>query len=153
MFYDPAQTAYFQTALNRIVGQALQAAHYELEDNPLQHQRGLLRYQKPLSHLGTNVYGFLEWQLLAFAQSPIARFQITLLRNQDIVCRAPTTYAHRAEHSLAWIIWHVFNSRVVPSDETWWEFRTGDELLQALSHAGRLLFAYGIPWLEMHPID
>ena len=150
MFYDPQKTAYFKESLVRVVGKVLDAAGYQLEDNPLQQARGLIRYYKPLQHLGEDVYGFLEWQLLAFEESPIARFQLTLLRNRGLEARTVTDYSHRAEQALPWIIWHVFNARVVPADDSWWDFRNGNELLQALANAVHLLFGYGIPWLEMH---
>lgn len=146
MFYNPQKTAAFKEMLNLVVGQALAAAGYVCEDNTLQQARGLIRYHKPL---GDEAYAFIEWQFLAFEQSPIAQFQVILLRNQGLDARAMTDYEQRAEHTLPWVIWHVFEARVVPSDMTWWEFRDGDELGQALVSAGRLLFGYGVPWLEM----
>jgi hypothetical protein len=46
-------------------------------------------------------------------------------------------------------MWNEYDVRVLPSEDYWWEFRTGDELPHALAAAGKMLFAYGIPWLEM----
>ena len=153
MFYNSEKTAYFKQLLVQVVGQPLAAAGYRLEDAPMQHQRGLLRYKKHLAHLGEDVYGFLEWQLLAFEQSRVARFQITLLRNQGIEPRAKTAYIHQNEQSLAWVMWHVFNARLLPADDSWWDFRTQQELGFALANSGKLLFAYGVPWLEMRKED
>lgn len=148
MFYDPRKTAYFKEMLVTVVGQALDAAGYTLEDSPLQQARGLLRYSKRLEGV-VPIYGFIEWQLLAFEQSTLARFQITLLRNQGHDARAVTSYPERAERTLPWIIWHIFEARILPADDHWWVFRGENDLPQALADAGRLLFGYGVPWLEM----
>jgi hypothetical protein len=149
MFYDPAKTRFFKDTLLKVAGQALQAAGLELEDNDMQQARGLIRFRKPLPELGENIYGFVEWQLLAFAQSPLARFQINLMRNQGGDARTINDYEYREERTLAWIIRHAYQSQVVPSDDHWWEFRDSNELAYAIAEAGRLLFGYGMPYLEM----
>jgi hypothetical protein len=148
MFYNPEQTAFFQRLLAKVVGQPLAAAQYQLENDPLQQQRGLVRYTKLTPTLGENVHCFIEWQLLAFAQSPLARFQINLLRNRGHDARAATTYPDRVERSLSWVMWHVYSVRLLPQDDSWWQFRDEQELGHALANAGKLLFAYGVPWLE-----
>ncbi len=141
MFYNASQTSYFKEILLQIVGQALHAAQYELEDSDLTQARGLVRFHKPFPPLGENCQLTVSWQLLAFAQSPLARFRLELER----------THAGSAsiKHTLSHVIWHIYGSRVLPYEDFWWEFKTGDELPYALSSAGKLLFAYGIPWLEM----
>ncbi len=146
MFYDARKTSVFKEILLAVVGQALDAAGYQIEDRPVQQQRGLVRFRKPLEN---QVYGFIEWQMLAFAQSPVDRFQILLLRNRGSDPRAITDYLHRAECSLSWVMWHIFEARILPSDDAWWEFRDEAELAHALANAGRALFGYGVPWLEM----
>lgn len=153
MFYDPRQTAYFKEMVERVVGAPLQAAHYALQDDSLQHNRGLLRFQKPLPQLGDNIYGFIEWQLLAFAQSPIARFQVNLLRNQGIDPRATLGAVLQAEASLSWVLWHIYGVHLLPTDDSWWDFRDERELGFALANAGKVLFAYGVPWLELRTDD
>lgn len=149
MFYNPEQTAEFERLLTQVVGQPLAAAGYTSAQTMLQQQRGLLRYVKPIPALGEEVHCFIEWQLLAFAQSPVARFQINLLRNTGNDPRAITTYQARAEASLSWVLWHVFDVHLMPSDASWWDFRNSHELGHALANAGKVLFAYGVPWLEM----
>ncbi|MBI5929441.1 MAG: hypothetical protein HY862_09040 [Chloroflexi bacterium] len=149
MFYDPAKTRFFKDTLLKVIGQAMTAANLQLEDNEIQQARGLIRFYKLLPTLGEDIYGFVEWQLLAFEQSPLARFNVTLLRNQGLDARAITEYAHREECSLAWIIRHAYQSEVVPTDDHWWTFRDGTELANALVDAGKLLFGYGMPYLEM----
>ncbi len=153
MFYNPQQTQVFKEMLVTIVGQPLDAAGYIMEDDILQQARGMIHFQKRLLDQEADVYGFIEWQLLAFEQSPAARFQVILLRNHGTDARAITSYVHRAEYSLPWVIWHVFDARILPSDDVWWDFRDENELAHALSHAGRLLFGYGVPWLELQNTD
>lgn len=142
MFYDPAQTQYFKEVLLHITGQALTAAQYVLEENDLAQARGLLRFYKSFPQLGENCQLRVGWQLLAFAQSPLARFRVELARLE--------AGDHKTQRTLSDVIWNIYGSRVLPHDDFWWEFKTGDELPYALSSAGKLLFAYGIPWLEMH---
>lgn len=149
MFYNPEKTTFFKQTLITVVGQALTAAGYGLEESPLQQQRGLIRFRKPLPNIHDTAFGFIEWQLLAFEQSPVARFQITLIRNNDQDARTQTSFEHRDEKTLSWIIWHIFNARILPSDDAWWQFRTSDELGHVLAASGRALFGYGVPWLEM----
>ncbi len=149
MFYNTEKTQHFKQTLITVVGQALSAAGYVLEDSPIQQQRGLIRFQKPLPRLGHDIVGFIEWQLLAFEQSPVAQFQVSLLRNRGHDARAKTNYDHRDEKTLSWIMWHVFNAQLMPSDDAWWDFKTSHELGHALAAAGRTVFGYGIPWLEM----
>lgn len=141
MFYNPSQTSYFKEILLQIVGEALRAAHYEIEESELTQARGLVRFHKNFPSLGDNCQLTVSWQLLAFAQSPLARFRIELERTE--------AGSASMKHTLSYVIWHIYGSRVLPNEDFWWEFKTGDELPYALSSAGKLLFAYGIPWLEM----
>ena len=141
MFYNPAQTQYFKEVLLHIVGQALMAADYVLTDNDLAQARGLVRFHKACPQLGENCQLVIDWQLLAFAQSPLARFRLELARVE--------AGEYTTNRTLGDVIWHIYGSRVLPNADFWWEFKTGDELPYALSSAGKLLFAYGIPWLEM----
>lgn len=142
MLYDPAKMNAFKTTLLEVVGPALEAAHYQLATDPMFEARGLFRFQKSLPQLGENAQGRIDWQLLAFQQDPFARFRINLARLD--------AGQHTADYTLSGVIWHVFEARVLPSDDYWWPFRTGDELPHAIAHAGKLLFGYGVPWLEMH---
>ncbi len=153
MLVAPHELAHFDQTLTTVAGQALDAAGYQRADHALQRAGGLIRYRKPLSHLGDGVYGFVEWQLLAFDQSQLTRLQITLLRNSDLDARAITSYEHRNERTLPWVIWHVFQARILPSDDCWWEFRDPAALGHTLAASGKLLFGYGLPWLEMRQED
>lgn len=141
MFYNSAQTQYFKDVLLQIAGQALTAAEYALEDSELTQARGLVRFYKSFPTLGENAQLRVGWQLLAFAQSPFARFRVELARldadNETI------------KRTLSHVIWHSYEARVLPTEDFWWEFKTSDDLPHTLASAGKLLFAYGIPWLEM----
>lgn len=148
--YHPEKAHYFQTQLLQVVGQALNAASYTLEDNPVHQSRGLIRFYKPLPDLGEFIHSFVEWQLLTFEQSPAARFRIQLMRNYGQEARAFTDYPDRVEQSLTWVIWHVYGAKLLPSDEHWWSFRYIEDLPYLLAETGKLLFGYGIPWIEKH---
>lgn len=149
MRYPQDKTHYFYLMIRRVCGQAFSAANYILEENPMQQARGLVRFHKQLVNLGVDSYGFIEWQLVAFEQSPFARFRIQLLRNQGIDARAVTDYDKREERNLAWVIWHHYRARVLPDDDFWWSYRHDAELPHLLASAGKLLFGYGVPYLEM----
>jgi hypothetical protein len=141
MFYDPAKTQHFKEMLLTITGQALAAGSYELEDDPLSQKRGLVRFAKTAPEIAENARLRIGWQLVAFEQSPVAQFRVELERlNAD---------DYSASRTLAEVMWNEFDARVLPGEDYWWEFRTGDELPHALAAAGKMLFAYGIPWLEM----
>ena len=140
MFYDPAKTQYFKEILLTIIGQALVSAQYSLMDDPLSQQRGLYRFRQIMPTWGEHGEAWISWQLLAFQQSPIARFRIELQR-----IHSPAD----ATRLLADVVVNHFQADILPTADFWWEFRTGDELPHAIAHAGKVLFAYGLPWLEL----
>ena len=74
------------------------------------------------------------------------RIRISLLRNNQPQARAASTSAE--ERSLAHIIWHEYEARILPTDEHWWTYKQPEDLAYHLYEAGKLLFAYGVPWLE-----
>jgi SAM-dependent methyltransferase len=134
----PAQTPYaaFHAMLERVIGQPLAAAGFALEPNATHHMRGLFRYQKRLSD---HVQISLAFQLLPYADGS-GRFQVLLRR------RTPETAYF--EVSLPRLLWDTFDVAQLGSPEHWWHFRTPQELVQALFEAGKLLFAFGVPYLE-----
>lgn len=133
----------FQQVLNHVLGQALAAAHYQLEDTPMHHARGLLRYRKQPAD---NFYTFIEFQNLYHPQSELSRFQINLIRNSQANARAQSD--HLAEQTLPFVIWNVYQAEVLPSAEHWWLYKHPQDLAYELYNAGQLLFGYGVPWLE-----
>ncbi|MCI0711965.1 MAG: hypothetical protein L0154_17555 [Chloroflexi bacterium] len=141
MFYDPAKTAHFKETLLTITGQAFAAGGYALEDDPLGQKRGLIRFARNAPEIADDATLRVGWQLVAFEQSPVARFRIELERLN--------AGANTASRTLSDVIWNDYDVRVLPSEDYWWEFKTGDELPHALAAAGKMVFAYGVPWLEM----
>lgn len=133
----------FYTVLHHILGQALAAARYELENNPMQQARGLYRYGKKRND---HEYVFIEFQTLYHSQSELSRFRITLLKNSQPAARAATPQA--VEKSLSEVIWQDFGARVLPDADYWWLYKHPRDLAPEMYEAGKLLFAYGVPWLE-----
>ncbi len=134
----PPQTPYaaFHAMLERVIGQPLAAAGFALEPNPTHHMRGLFRYGKITSE-GAQIS--LAFQLLPYADGS-GRFQVLLRRT--LPEGAPF------EVSLPRLLWQTFEVGLLGSPEHWWQFRAPAELAQALLEAGRLLFAFGVPYLE-----
>jgi len=133
------QASEFHQILEHVLGQPLAAAGFLLEAQPMQQARGLFRYQKKLDW-----YAFIEFQMLYYPQSELARFRVNLLKNSQAHARSSTTQ----EHDLAYIIWHHYAARVLPGDSHWWLFKHPHDLAPQLVAAGKLLFGYGVPWLE-----
>lgn len=131
----------FYAVLNHVLGPALAAAKYELEDMPMHHTRGLFRYRKQLAE---GQYGFIEFQNLYHSQSGLSRFRIILLKNSQLDARAPGTL----EKTLSELIWNEFGARVLSAEDHWWLYKHPQDLAYEMYEAGSLLFAYGIPWLE-----
>lgn len=133
----------FLQTVQHVAGQALAAAHYQLEAQPMQQARGLLRYGKAL---GPERYAFIEFQSLYHPQSDLGRFRINLLRNNSPEARAPGPA--QVEQTLSQVMWHHYDARVLPAEDHWWLYKHQQDLAYALMEAGKLLFGYGVPWLE-----
>jgi hypothetical protein len=136
-------TADFLPVLQHVVGQPLEAARYQLEDTPMHHARGLFRFHKELEDA---THAFIEFQTIYHPQSDLSRFRISLLRNDQPQARIASAAAE--ERSLAHIIWHEYEARILPADEHWWTYKSAEDLAYHLYEAGKLVFAYGVPWLE-----
>jgi hypothetical protein len=93
----------------------------------MQQGRGLFRFRKNNT--------LIDFQMLYYPQSDLARFRVSLTRDDET-------------QSLASIIWHEYDARVLPSDDHWWQYKQPTDLGQELLEAGKLLFGYGLPWLE-----
>jgi hypothetical protein len=132
-----APTDYFRMVLLTVVGQAFSAAGYTLEERPMQWAGGRFRFSKQLD---TNVYGFIEFQLLsysdtAFASGQPSRFRVTLARNDGVL------------RTLSALVVDDFGVAILPASDHWWPFRSTQELGDALAEAGHLIIGYGLPWL------
>lgn len=133
----------FYAVLNHVLGQALAAGNYQMEDNPTHQSRGLFRYGKQLA---PDKYVFIEFQTLYHPQSELSRFRVNLLKNNHPDARATSPDA--VEKTLSEVIWHDFGARVLPFADHWWMYKHPQDLAYELLEAGKLLFGYGVPWLE-----
>ncbi|MCC7207136.1 MAG: hypothetical protein IT323_07520 [Anaerolineae bacterium] len=130
----------FGAMLDHVMGTAFTAAGYALQPNPMHHMRGLYRYARALPG---DVTALVEFQALHYASGP-SRFRINLVRQAGPDARP------RDERTLAALLWDDFATPVLDGPDHWWTFTVNSpySLANALAEAGRLLFAFGVPWLE-----
>ena len=134
--------ASFRMLLLTVLGQALTAAGYALEEDEVSQANGRFR----LHHRNFAADGrAIEFQLLAgvaneWAPQMPSRFRVTLIR------------ANR-RRTLGALVVTDFDVPILPSAEHWWDWRDSVGLGAALAEAGHLLVGYGIPWLagELEP--
>lgn len=134
----------FSQMLDTYAGSAFSAAGYQLTSDAMQQARGLFRYSKSL---GSDITAHVEYQLLYYQDGP-SRFRVSLLRNSGPAPRANTTYADRVEITLSRLMWEVFHIQQPASPDHWWSFRDSQELAHAVVDSGKLVLAFGLPWLE-----
>ena len=146
---------YFRLILLTVVGQAFGAAGYTLEERPTQWTGGQFRFARRFDE---GLYGFIEFQLLAFTESAYAqgvpsRFRVTLTRS-DNPGAAPSDHPNYARRTLSALVVEDFGVAILPSADHWWQFRDVTELGRALAEAGHLIVGYGLQWLAgEHPAD
>lgn len=130
----------FGAMLDHVTGTAFSAAGYTLQPNPIHHMRGLYRYARGLSD---DVTVLVEFQVLYYVSGP-SRFRINLVR------QTATDARPREERTLSALLWDDFATSVLDGPDHWWTFTFNNavSLANALAEAGRLLFAFGVPWLE-----
>ena len=125
----------FFTSLQIVMGQVFEAAGYQVVDAPYQQQGGLISYRRLNSD---NVVLSVSYQLLAHTDMA-SRFQIMLTRKSVDSIQTVT---------LSRLLWDTFNIKLLASPEHWWAFSGDGELADALLESGKLLAAYGLPWLD-----
>lgn len=145
-----APLEFFRSVLMTVVGQAYQAAGYELEHQPVKWAGGMFRFSKPLDDTLT---GYIDYQTLvytpnAYAARQPSRFQVTLTRSDR-------TGARGVRRTLSALVVDDFGVQILPSAGHWWTYTDTDSLGQALAEAGHLVVGYGIPWLagDLSPDD
>ncbi len=131
---------YFRTILLMVVGQAFEAAGYQLQGRPVQWAGGLFRFTRRLD----DGDALIEFQLLAYADMP-SRFQVILTRTKGSQLSARRT--------LAALVYDDFGVPILPAADHWWTYVDINQLGRALGEAGSLAIAYGMPWLagELSP--
>jgi hypothetical protein len=143
-------TDYFRMLLLTVVGQAFHAAGYGLERNPIQWAGGRFRFVKPLAG---GLYGFIEFQLLSYADNEWvsgmpSRFRVTLIRSDQPSPYTASDHPRTIRRDLSALVVDDFRVGILPSADHWWTFRGADELGKALAEAGHLVVGFGMPWLE-----
>lgn len=130
--------ANFRLLLLTVLGQALTAAGYALEEDPVSQASGRFLFRQAGE-------GQIEFQLLAgvaneWAPEMSSRFRITLIRQGR-------------RRTLGALVVTDFRVPILPAAEHWWSWRDNAGLGTALAEAGQLLVGYGIPWLagELEP--
>jgi hypothetical protein len=136
--------AMFGQLLAQVAGSVFEAAGYALESTAAHHSRGLFRYRKALK---ADLYTFVEFQMLAYQGMP-SRFRVNLLRNTTSDARAAAPNEEKLEITLARLLWDVFKADRYGSPDYWWQFNGAAQLGQALADAGKMVFAFGIPYIE-----
>jgi hypothetical protein len=105
----------------------------------------LFRYRKSLAD---GVSAYVEFQLLYYTIGGPSRFRVNLLRNTGADARSPGDSAHKVDTTLGRLLWEDFGVRQLSGPDHWWLFNNPTELGYAVAEAGKLLFGFGIPWLE-----
>ncbi|MEP7292937.1 MAG: hypothetical protein ABI835_14235 [Chloroflexota bacterium] len=134
---------YFRLILLTVVGQAFGAAGYALEERPTQWAGGQFRFAKRLDE---GLYGFIEFQLLYYAENSPSRFRVTLIRS-DQPNAATSDHPKYARRTLSALVVEDFGVAILPSADYWWQFRDQTEMGKGLAEAGHLIVGYGLPWL------
>jgi hypothetical protein len=146
---------YFRMLLLTVLGQALEAAGYNLEEQPTQWAGGRFRFRKKLD---SGLYGFIEFQLLSYVDSEWSagmpsRFRVTLIRSDQPAAYAPSHHPEYAARGLSQLVVDDFKVAILPAADHWWSFSTTETLGNTLAEAGHLIVGYGMPWLagDLHP--
>ena len=134
--------ANFRLLLLTVLGQALAAAGYALEEDPVSQASGRFLFRHATAAGDERL---VEFQLLAgvaneWAPEMASRFRITLSRQGQ-------------RRTLGALVVTDFRVPILPAAEHWWVWRDSAGLGTALAEAGHLLVGYGIPWLagELEP--
>lgn len=136
---------YFRLVLLTVVGQAFDAAGYQLDEKPIQWANGLFRFSK---RLDDDLYGFIEFQLLHYTEGGPSRFTVIVTRSDQPNARAASDHPASVRKSLSELVVTDFNVAILPSPDHWWPFNNTDELGRALGEAGSLAVGYAMPWLS-----
>jgi hypothetical protein len=148
---DIAQTPQesFRLILLTVMGQALAAAGYTLEERPAQWAGGMFRFKRQMAG---GLTAFIEFQLLAyvatdFAEHKPSRFRVTLTRSDPPTPTAESRSGVYARRTLSALVVEDFGVAILPDADYWWTFTDMTTLGKTLAEAGHLLIGFGVPWL------
>lgn len=134
--------ASFRLHLLTVLGQALAAAGYALDEDPVREAGGLFVFHQAG---GGRPGNRIEFQLLAgvateWAPQMPSRFRVALARGGE-------------RRTLAALVVSDFRVQILPSADHWWSWRDSVGPAAALAEAGHLLVGFGLPWLagELEP--
>ncbi len=135
---------YFKLILLTVVEKAFAAAGYQLEERPMQWAGGQFRFAKPFEN---GLYGFIEFQVLAYAEGAPSRFRVTLVRSDQANAAQPSNHPRYVRKSLSALVVSDFGVAILPSADHWWTYRDVTDLGKGLAEAGHLIVGYGMPYL------
>lgn len=143
-----ARQDYFKALLQTVVGQAFNAAGYQLQDAPMQWAGGKYRYARALPD---GCFGLIDFQVLVYSDNmwsagAPSRFKVQLTRARDRHGAAGSGAGH-VTRGLSQLVVADFGVGILPSADHWWSFHDTESLGSALAEAGHLVVGYGIPWL------
>ncbi len=147
LFNQQSPQERFRLLLLTVVGQALSAAGYTLEEREIQWAGGQFRFVRQFD---SGLYGFIEYQLLHYADaegSP-SRFRVNLVRSDQPNAALPSQHAQHIRRTLSALVVEDFGVPILPTADHWWTFRNVTELGKAFAEAGHLVIGYAMPWLS-----
>jgi hypothetical protein len=139
---------YFRTIMHTVMGQAFEAAGYQLQNEPMKWIGGRFRYAKRLEN---SLTVYIEFQVLAYndtewtGKQP-SRFRVNLIRSDKAGGR-PSQHPQYVQRGLSQLVVEDFKVAILPDADYWWTFTNTDSLGKALAEAGHLIIAYAIAWL------
>lgn len=139
---------YFRTIMHTVIGQAFEAAGYQLQNEPMKWIGGRFRYAKKLDDTLTS---YIEFQVLVYndtewtGKQP-SRFHVNLIRSDKAGGRL-SLHPDYTQRTLSQLVVEDFKVAILPDANHWWDFSDTDSLGKALAEAGHLIVGYGIPWL------
>lgn len=127
---------YFRLVMLTVMGQALDAAGYALDERPTQWAGGMFRFLKAFDDgtSGVILIQLLSYTVTEFAESKPSRFRVSLMRGAK-------------QRTLSALVVDDFGVAILPSADHWWTFKDVSSLGKALAEAGHLIIGYGIPWI------
>ncbi len=143
-----AQQDYFRTLLRTVVGQAFDAAGYQIQIAPLQWAGGKYRFIKGFENGG---YGLIDFQVLIYSDTSwssggSSRFKVQLTRAADRQGKLSDDERY-VSRSLGELVVGDFGVNILPDADYWWSYDDTDSLAAGLAEAGHLIVGFGMPWL------
>jgi hypothetical protein len=139
---------YFRTIMHTVMGQAFEAAGYQLQNEPMKWLGGRFRYAKKLDN---ELTAYIEFQVLVYNETEwtgkqASRFRVNLIRSVKVGGQA-SKHPQYTQRSLSQLVLEDFEVAILPDADYWWNFTETDSLGKALAEAGHLIVGYAIPWL------